>query len=52
MEATCPQGYNLSGMILPDPELDPPELEFYTIKPFRIGTTQRLAAHATLYVPR
>ena len=77
----CDTGYNASGMIVPDPIEDPPELEFckltlpsisfqYSIqqrspisshanafyvtdqiKPFRIGTTARLAAHTLLYAP-
>ena len=49
--STCPTGYDTSGMIVPDPVDDPPELEFYLIKPFRIGTKRRLAAHALLYAP-
>eukprot|EP01046_Picozoa_sp_COSAG06_P041238 COSAG06_NODE_5095_length_3722_cov_6.544852_4_plen_184_part_00 len=52
--ASCPSGYDPNGMIVPDPVDDPPELEFYFIKPFRIGgegADGRLAAHALLYAP-
>ena len=31
--------------------LDPPELQFYRIRPFYIGNTSRLAAHTLLYAP-
>ena len=30
---------------------DPPELEFYRIRPFTIGSSKRLAAHVLIYVP-
>ena len=47
----CPTGYNTSGMIVPSPEQDPPELEYYLIAPFRVPSTNRLAAHVLLYAP-
>lgn len=30
---------------------DPPELQFYRAKPFRVGASGRIAAHATTYAP-
>lgn len=46
--------FNLSNMIVPGdfraPD-DPPELEFYRIRPFTIGSSKRLAAHVLIYVP-
>jgi hypothetical protein len=49
----CPRGYDPLGLLLPDPVLDPPELEFYKLTPFRLGGgSPRLAAHAMLYAPR
>ena len=43
--------FNIDGMIRPDPKNDPPELEFYRIRPFYFGDSQRLLAHALLYTP-
>lgn len=43
--------FNTSAMITAIPEVDPPELEFYRVRPFRLGNSGRLAAHALLYVP-
>lgn len=37
--------------ITPDPVLDPPELQFYRMRPFYIGQTSRLAAHVLQYAP-
>eukprot|EP01052_Picozoa_sp_SAG31_P023826 SAG31_NODE_1988_length_6721_cov_11.339928_8_plen_93_part_00 len=34
-----------------DPNLDPPDLEFYRIRPFILGESGRLAAHVLDYVP-
>jgi hypothetical protein len=38
-------------LITPDPVLDPPELQFYRMRPFYIGNTSRLAAHTLQYAP-
>eukprot|EP01043_Picozoa_sp_COSAG02_P029919 COSAG02_NODE_1883_length_10535_cov_4.902070_10_plen_480_part_00 len=38
------------GLYTPD-SLDPPELQFYRIRPFYIGNTTRLAAHVLQYAP-
>lgn len=38
------------GLYTPD-TLDPPELQFYRIRPFYIGNTTRLAAHVLQYAP-
>lgn len=37
--ATCDTGYNTSGMIVPDPVDDPPELEFCEQDSFRLNFT-------------
>ena len=50
---TSADGVNWSpdiGAILPD-QLDPPDLQFYRIRPFYIGNTSRIAAHTLLYSP-
>jgi len=58
----CQSGFNTTNMVRPNdaariaqgrrPDEDPPELEFYRIRPFRIpGNLFRLAAHVLLYVP-
>ena len=41
--------YNESNLIRGDPVLDPPEMQFYRIRPFYVGDSGRLAAHATQY---
>jgi hypothetical protein len=41
---------NGTNVRVPDAE-DPPELEFYRIRPFRLGGSDRLAAHVLLYAP-
>ena len=38
------------GLVTPD-DHDPPELEFYRIRPFYIGGTTRIAAHTLHYAP-
>lgn len=38
------------GLIQPDAH-DPPELQFYRIRPFYVGNTSRLAAHVFTYAP-
>jgi hypothetical protein len=38
------------GLHTPD-TLDPPELQFYRIRPFYVGNTTRLAAHVLQYAP-
>ena len=38
-----------AALIRPDPKLDPPEMQFYRVRPFYIGDTGRLAAHALQY---
>ena len=38
------------GLIQPDAQ-DPPELQFYRIRPFYVGNTSRLAAHVFTYAP-
>ena len=38
------------GLIQPDAD-DPPELQFYRIRPFYVGNTTRLAAHVLNYAP-
>ena len=58
----CQTGFNISNMVRPNdaarikqgrlPDEDPPELEFYRIRPFRLpGQPTRIAAHVLLYVP-
>lgn len=43
--------FNNSGMVRPDPDLDAPELEFYRIRPFYLGSSGRIAALVLLYAP-
>ncbi|XP_065175323.1 uncharacterized protein LOC135805240 [Sycon ciliatum] len=43
--------FDLSKMIRPVVDSDPPELEFYRVRPFYLSGTRRLAAHALLYSP-
>jgi hypothetical protein len=38
------------GLVTPD-TLDPPELEFYRMRPFYIGNTSRIGAHVLQYAP-
>eukprot|EP01049_Picozoa_sp_SAG25_P012303 SAG25_NODE_1641_length_2636_cov_1.946393_2_plen_151_part_00 len=38
------------GLVVPDSD-DPPELEFYRIRPFYVGGTSRIAAHVLQYAP-
>ena len=45
------QTFDVNGMIRPVLGVDAPELEFYRIRPFYLGNTSRLAAHALLYAP-
>lgn len=50
---TSSDGVNWSadcGAIIPD-DLDPPDLQFYRIRPFYVGNTSRIAAHTLLYSP-
>ena len=57
----CKSGFNTSAMVRPNdaariaqgraPDEDPPELEFYRIRPFVMEDNKRLAAHVLLYVP-
>jgi len=50
---TSPDGVAWSadlGLIAPD-SLDPPELEFYRMRPFYLGHTSRMAAHVLQYAP-
>ena len=42
--------FNTSQLITAD-EADPPDLEFYRIRPFLLGESGRLAAHVLDYVP-
>ena len=42
--------FNLSAMVAPDKE-DPPDLEFYRIRPFLLGASGRLVAHVLDYAP-
>ncbi len=52
---TSSDGINWSadlGMRLPDVGLDPPDLQFYRIRPFYIGNTSRIAAHVLQYSPQ
>jgi hypothetical protein len=42
--------FNTTAMVHPNAE-DPPELEFYRIRPFTMPGSQRLLAHVLLYVP-
>jgi hypothetical protein len=48
-------GWNAAGMLVPDPLVDPPEQEIYSVKMFWVGkagtSNRRLAAHALLYAP-
>ena len=40
------------GLRVPDPGLDPPELQFYRLRPFYLGFgSGRLVAHTLLYAP-
>eukprot|EP00117_Sycon_ciliatum_P018397 scpid74529/ scgid17025/ len=43
--------FDTENMIRPDTKTDPPELEFYRIRPFYLGDSKRLVAHTLLYVP-
>ena len=43
--------YNESGLIRPSPTEDPPEMEFYRVRPFYVGDSGRLAAHTLQYAP-
>ena len=40
---------NESGLIRPDPVADPPELQFYRMRPFYLAESGRLAAHTLQY---
>ena len=44
-------GQNLGVRTADDDGTDPPGLQFYRIRPFFLGDSGRLAAHALLYVP-
>ena len=37
-------------LIVPDQD-DPPELQFYRLRPFYVGNTTRVAAHVLQYAP-
>ena len=41
--------WNESGLIRPHPTEDPPELQFYRIRPFYLGESGRYAAHTLQY---
>ena len=43
-------GPDILPLVTPDAD-DPPELQFYRIRPFYVGNTSRLAAHTLLYAP-
>ena len=49
--ATVAAGRSITELIRPDPKEDPPEMEFYRLRPFYVGDTGRLAGHATQYAP-
>jgi len=41
--------FNYTNIIRPDPAQDPPELQFYRMRPFYLGDSGRLAAHTLQY---
>ena len=50
---TAPGGWNSSGYLGPsaDPNIDAPELEFYKLTMFKVGSSGRYAGHALIYAP-
>lgn len=46
----CCAAYNETEIISPN-QYDPPELQFYRLRPFLLGKSGRLVGHATLYAP-
>lgn len=46
----CCKAYNHTATIEPGPD-DPPELQFYRLRPFYLGRSGRVIGHGTLYAP-
>jgi len=44
------KAFNYSNIIRPHPTLDPPEMQFYRMRPFYVGESGRLAGHALQYL--